>query len=272
VTIAGTSALAAEAPPHLPRRAASLVGGRVPGFLLVAALLCLWELSARLGWVRSDNWPPFSRVLAEAGRGLGADLGPALWGTFYRMGASLLVGSLLGVAAGLLLGRYRWLDWAVRPLIEIQRTLPAPALVPPLILVLGLGDALKVTVVSLAVFAPVFVSTYAGVKGLDPTLALTARTFGLGPWATLWKIVLPNTVPSIAAGIRTSLALALVVTVVSEMVTGVGGMGQYILTMEFAMRADTLYGAVIVLSGIGYAINRCFLMAERRVLHWHFRG
>ncbi len=252
-------------------RVSSRLKGRVSGFLLVLALLCLWELSARAGWVVSDNWPAFTQVIAEAARGLGGELGPALWGTFYRMGVSLLIGSAVGVLLGLVLGQYRWLDWALRPPIEIQRTLPAPALLPPLILLLGLGDALKITVVSLAVMAPVFVNTYGGVKGVDNTLLMTARTLCLGQWATIWKVVLPSTLPAISAGIRTALALALVVTVIAEMISGMGGIGEYIMTMEFAMRADALYGAVIVLSAVGYLINRGYLLAERRVLHWHFR-
>lgn len=252
-------------------RMRGLLAGRAAGFLLVAVLLTLWEMSARAGWVISDNWPPFTQVIAQAVRGLTQDLGPALGGTFCRMAAGLVIGSALGVVLGVLLGQYRWLDWALRPVIEIQRTLPSPAVVPPLILLLGMEDALKITVVSMAVLGPVFVNTYAGVKGLDRTLVMTARTFGMGPWATLWKIVLPSAAPAITAGVRTALALALVVTVIAEMVSGIGGIGEYILTMEFAMRADALYGAVMLLSAIGYLVNRAFLRAERRLLHWHFR-
>lgn len=251
-----------------PKRSAR----RWSGFLLVIVLLCLWELSARAGWVVSDNWPPFSQVILEALRGLRGDLGLALWVTFYRMFSGLFIGSAVGILLGLLLGQFRWLDWALRPIIEIQRTLPAPALLPPFILLLGLGDALKITVVSLAVMAPVFVNTYGGVKSVDNTLVMTGRTFGLGRWATIWKIVLPSTVPYITAGVRTAVAMALVVTVIAEMIAGMGGIGEYILTMEFAMRADALYGAVIVLSILGYLINRGFLLVERRILHWHFRS
>src|SRR5690606_20224236 len=105
-------------------RMRGLLAGRTAGFLLVAALLVLWEMSARAGWVISDNWPPFTQVIAQAVRGLTQDLGSALGGTFCRMAAGLVVGSVLGIVLGVLLGQYRWLDWALRPVIEIQRTLP----------------------------------------------------------------------------------------------------------------------------------------------------
>lgn len=252
------------------QRLRALARTRLSGFLLIALLLVLWQLSAAEGWIVSDNWPRFSSVLRAAWQGLASgELGPVLGATLWRMAAGFCIGSLLGVTAGLLLGQFRMVDWALRPLIEIQRTLPMPAIVPPLILLLGVDDALKIFVVTLAVFAPVFVNTYAGVRGMDDTLALTARTFGLGRWATLWKIVLPQSAPAIAAGMRTALSLALVMAVIGEMISGASGVGNYLMSMQYAMRADAMYAAVICLAAAGYLLNRVFLQAESRLLHWH---
>lgn len=251
-------------------RLRSLARSRFSGCLLILSLLALWQVSAVAGWVTSDNWPPFSRVVAAGWQGLASgELGPVLGATLYRTCAGFVAGSLLGIVAGLLLGQYRWLDWAVRPLIEIQRTLPTPAIVPPLILLLGVDDALKIFIVTLAVFAPVFVNTYAGVRGLDETLLLTSRTFGLGRIATLWKIVLPGSAPAVAAGMRTALSLALVMAVIGEMISGASGIGNYLMSMQYAMRADAMYASVICLAAIGYLLNRLFLAVESRLLHWH---
>ena len=247
-----------------------LARSRLSGLLLIVLLLMLWQASAARGWIVSDNWPRFSAVLAAGWHGLASgELGPVLASTLGRMAAGFAAGSLLGIGAGLLLGQYRVLDWAVRPLIEIQRTLPTPAIVPPLILLLGVDDALKIYVVTLAVFAPVFVNTYAGVKGLDETLLLTGRTFGLGRAATLWKIVLPASAPSVAAGMRTALSLALVMAVIGEMISGASCIGNYLMSMQYAMRADAMYASVICLAAIGYCLNRLFLWVESRWLHWH---
>jgi ABC-type nitrate/sulfonate/bicarbonate transport system permease component len=243
---------------------------RAAGFLLIALMLMLWQVSATGGWVVSDNWPPFTQVLLAGWRGLASgELAPVLGSTLYRMAAGFAIGSVLGIVFGLLLGQYRLLDWAVRPLIEIQRTLPSPAIVPPLILLLGVDDALKIFVVTLAVFAPVFVNTYAGVKGLDETMMLTGRTLGLGRLATLWKIVLPSSSPAVAAGMRTALSLALVMAVIGEMISGASGIGNYLMSMQYAMRADAMYASVICLAAIGYLLNRAFLWIESRLLHWH---
>jgi ABC-type nitrate/sulfonate/bicarbonate transport system permease component len=243
---------------------------RLSGAILIALLLLLWEMSAARGWIVSDNWPRFSAVLVAAYRGLlSGELAEILGATLYRMLAGYAVGCILGVLFGLLLGSNRILDWTIRPLIEIQRTLPSPAIIPPLILFLGVDDTLKIFIIMLAVFPPVFVNTYGGVRGLDETLLLTARTFGLSRFDTLRKIVLPATLPAMTAGMRIALSLALIMAVIGEMISGASGVGNYLMSMQYAMRADSMYAAVICLAAAGYLLNRIFLVLERAVLHWH---
>jgi ABC-type nitrate/sulfonate/bicarbonate transport system permease component len=243
---------------------------RLSGAILIALLLLLWEVSAARGWIVSDNWPRFSAVLVAAYRGLlSGEFAEILGPTLYRMLAGYAVGCILGALFGLLLGINRFLDWTIRPLIEIQRTLPSPAIIPPLILFLGVDDTLKIFIIMLAVFPPVFVNTYSGVRGLDETLLLTARTFGLSRLDTLRKIVLPATLPAMTAGMRIALSLALIMAVIGEMISGASGVGNYLMSMQYAMRADSMYAAVICLAAAGYLLNRIFLVLERGVLHWH---
>jgi ABC-type nitrate/sulfonate/bicarbonate transport system permease component len=243
---------------------------RLSGAILIALLLLLWEVSAARGWIVSDNWPRFSAVLVAAYRGLlSGEFAEILGPTLYRMLAGYAVGCILGALFGLLLGINRFLDWTIRPLIEIQRTLPSPAIIPPLILFLGVDDTLKIFIIMLAVFPPVFVNTYGGVRGLDETLLLTARTFGLSRLDTLRKIVLPATLPAMTAGMRIALSLALIMAVIGEMISGASGVGNYLMSMQYAMRADSMYAAVICLAAAGYLLNRIFLVLERGVLHWH---
>jgi ABC-type nitrate/sulfonate/bicarbonate transport system permease component len=121
----------------------------------------------------------------------------------------------------------------------------------------------------LAVFPPVFINTYGGVRGLDETLLLTARTFGLSRFNTLRKIVLPATLPAMTAGMRIALSLALIMAVIGEMISGASGIGNYLMSMQYAMRADSMYAAVICLATAGYIMNRVFLRFERVALRWH---
>jgi ABC-type nitrate/sulfonate/bicarbonate transport system permease component len=266
LTSAGPTAKA----PVRRRLFGELARTRLSGAVLIALLLLLWEVSAARGWIVSDNWPRFSAVLVAAYRGLlSGELAEILGATLYRMLAGYAIGCILGVLFGLLLGSNRILDWTIRPLIEIQRTLPSPAIIPPLILFLGVDDTLKIFIIMLAVFPPVFVNTYGGVRGLDETLLLTARTFGLSRFDTLRKIVLPATLPAMTAGMRIGLSLALIMAVIGEMISGASGVGNYLMSMQYAMRADSMYAAVICLAAAGYLLNRVFLVLERAVLHWH---
>jgi ABC-type nitrate/sulfonate/bicarbonate transport system permease component len=246
---------------------------RVTGFALVVALLLLWECSARLGWMVSQNWPPFSLVLTATWRGLwSGELAAPLAASMARMVSGYLIGSSCGIVLGLLLGTVRVLDRFVTPLIEALRPLPLPALVPPLILFLGLDDALKIFVVAFAVVFPVVVSTVGGVRDIDEVLIGTARTFGASRARTLLRVVLPAAMPSICAGLRISLSLALVTTVVAEMIAGSSGIGYTILQAQYGLRPEEMYAAVLCIAVVGYLLNMGFVLLERRILRWHQRA
>lgn len=131
---------AAPAAPAAPTRTIRLAESRLSGFVLVAALLLLWEMSARLGWVVSQNWPPFSAILVQTARGLlSGERSGILAASLGRMFAGYAIGAVLGIAAGLLLGTIPVLYRLINPLAETLRPMPIPAIVPPLILFLGLA-------------------------------------------------------------------------------------------------------------------------------------
>lgn len=247
-------------------------GRRVSGYSLIIGLLLAWELSARLGIVRSENWPPVTQVLTAAAASLaGGDLALALTGTLYRMLVGLILGSAIGVLAGIALASSRWMRLTVEPLIELLRPLPVPALVPPLILFLGLDDAMKITVVAMTAFFPVFINTLEGATSVEPTYRSVARTFGVPPLRTMLTVLLPATTPFIFAGIRVALGLAFVVTVVAEMIAGDAGIGYYLVSMQYAGRAAEMYAALFLLAICGFTLNAGFLRFEQRILHWNRR-
>lgn len=245
---------------------------RLAGFVLLAALLLLWQVSA-LSWVSSTNWPPFTQVLLALVQGLrSGELFEVFGSSLARMASGFALGSAAGVAVGVAMARSRWVNAALDPLLELLRPIPVPALVPPLILLLGLDNAMKITVVAFAVFFPVLINTITGVRGVDPVALDVARTFRAGRWRTLWAVVLPAALPYILTGLRVSLALALIVTVVAEMIAGSAGLGYHLMTMQYAMRAADMYAAILVLAAVGYTLNRTMLALERRVLHWYQRS
>jgi NitT/TauT family transport system permease protein/sulfonate transport system permease protein len=239
------------------------------GVALVVALLVLWEVSARSGLVQSANWPPFSAVVVALVHGiLNGELIAVIGSSLWRMTQGYVLGSVIGIATGVALAMFRPVRYTLMPAIELVRPIPITALIPPLIFVLGIEDKLKIFCIALSVFFPVALNTMAGVAGVDSIYGKVARTFGVPPATMIRRVILPAAMPLILAGLRTGLAIALIVTVISEMIAGQQGVGYYLMSMEFAMRASDMYAVVILLTLVAYAINRLFLLCEARVIHW----
>lgn len=241
------------------------------GVLLIALILVLWEISARAGLVLSENWPPVSVIFLTLARKIihGGDLWPALGGTLYRALAGLVIGSAIGVAIGVLMGTVSIIRRTIEPTIELLRPLPVPALIPPLVLFLGLEDKMKITLVALTAFFPVLINTLQGVIAIEPTYRSVAATFGVSWFKTVRRVLMPAILPYVMAGIRTSLGLSLIVAVVAEMIAGSDGIGYYLMSMEYAERPADMYGALFVLAFCGYALNWAFVKLEKRVLFWY---
>jgi ABC-type nitrate/sulfonate/bicarbonate transport system permease component len=122
--------------------------------------------------------------------------------------------------------------------------------------------------VALACFFPVFLNTLAAIAGVDEVLMQTAQTFRIGRLRTLLRVILPASLPMIAAGMRVAIGIALVVTVIAEMIAGSGGLGYYIVQMQYAMKPEAMYSAVVCLAATGYVLNRGFLAVERWLIPW----
>jgi len=246
-----------------------LAHGPWSGFVLVAALFVAWELSVTSGAVRSESWPAVTRILSSLTSGFQTEGWREIFGSsLYRMACGFSIAVFFGIAAGLVMGASSWLHRTLMPTFEIFRVLPIPAIVPPLIFFLGVDDPLKVTVIALAAFFPIALNTLAGVRAIDPVHMMVARTFRMPRRKILLGIQLPSALPYVFAGCRISLGISLIVTVVAEMIAGSEGVGYYIVSMQYAMRAGDMYAAIILLSAIGYLLNRLFLAVEARAIHW----
>jgi ABC-type nitrate/sulfonate/bicarbonate transport system permease component len=176
---------------------------------------------------------------------------------------------VVGLTLGVLMGRSRLFYRLVEPLIELARPVPVPAFIPLLILFVGIEGSLKVVVVFIGAVFPILLSAYAGVSSVPQTMRETAQTFGLSGWQTVNEIVVPSAAPIITVGLRTSLAISLIVATVAEMISGTGGVGYYILQAEQALRVPSIYAGILTLAVVGYALNLLFLAVDRVVLHWH---
>lgn len=241
---------------------------RLWGALLVVGLLVLWQVSAK-AWIHSSNWPPVTEILQALVAGLrSGELLKVFGSTLWRMAVGLAIGSILGVLLGMAMAALPRLNAALRPMVELLRPIPIPAVIPPLILLLGIDNAMKVFVAAFSSFSPVLINTMGGARAVDPTAFDVARTFQVSKVRTQIQVVFPTSLPYILAGVRTSLALSLIVSVVAEMIAGSEGIGYYIMSMQYALRASDMYAAIFLLAATGYVLNFAMLRLEHRVLHW----
>jgi ABC-type nitrate/sulfonate/bicarbonate transport system permease component len=186
------------------------------------------------------------------------------------MFAGYAIGVVSGIAVGMLMGSFRPVYYLLEPLTEILRPIPSPAYVPLAILFLGIDDEMKVFMIAFASFFPVLLNTYSGVRSVDPVQLGTASTFGARGMKLLWQVVLPSAAPYIFTGMRISLAVALIVMVISEMVAASSGIGYFILSAQRGFKIRDMFAGVLTLAMLGYILNRLFLLVENRVLAWHY--
>ncbi|HMN70251.1 MAG TPA: ABC transporter permease [Rhodoblastus sp.] len=239
------------------------------GLAGVGASIAAWELVRALRLVDPRDLPSFAAILRSAAAGLwGGDLAGAVFATMGSWALGLLIATVVGAAAGFALALSPRLEIATRPLIEFLRPIPSVALIPVALLTLGIGLQMQLFMIAFASVWPVLFSAKAGVESTDPRYLETGRVIGLSRVAQLFRIVLPNAAPSVATGVRTASAIALVLAITVEMLTGRPGLGFYIENVRLNGLVTEMWAAVFVTGVLGYLVNTTFLAIERRLLPW----
>ncbi|QIN79966.1 ABC transporter permease subunit [Rubrobacter marinus] len=238
------------------------------GFLTLALVLIIWELFARQA--QSFYFPPFSTILATFYQDWFSPLfAEHAVPSLVRMFIGYLIASVLGVVIGVLIGSYRGLFETLDPFFEFLRAIPPPIIIPVGLLLLGIGDTMKITVIVFGVFWPVLLNSADGARSISQERLDTARNFGLGRLEAIRRVVFPSALPMIFTGLRVGLALALIMVVISEMIGSTNGLGYYILDAQRTFAVPQMFGGILLLGILGYGLNNLFLLLEARVLSWH---
>jgi ABC-type nitrate/sulfonate/bicarbonate transport system permease component len=233
----------------------------------VAVLGLLWIWSERQD---TYYYPPLGDVLSTFNdtwlfERFGSDVVPSL----VRMGIGFAIAVVLGVSLGMVLGRAPRIRRAATPIVEFLRAIPPPALLPFGILVLGVGDSMKIFIIAVVCIWPVLLNTIDGAAGIDLTLEDTTRVYSISRRDRLLRVVLPAASPQIFAGIRLAVSLALILMVISEMVASTNGIGYFVLQSQRTFAIEEMWSGILLLGILGYALNGAFVLIERRVLRWH---
>jgi NitT/TauT family transport system permease protein len=189
--------------------------------------------------------------------------------TFYRMMAGYLIAVGIGVPLGIVLGYWEKIYDSVEFIIDFFRSFPATAMFPLFMLAFGLGDGSKIALVVFGCALLILVNTTYGVHGGSRTRKMVAETMKASEAYIMTKVVLPEALPQIAAGLRLALSLSLIIVVVLEMFIGTTkGLGYLIYNAHMTYQIADMYAYIVLAGLIGYFINQGFVKLEDKVIHW----
>jgi ABC-type nitrate/sulfonate/bicarbonate transport system permease component len=242
------------------------VGAEIAVPLAILAAWQVWTAHAH-----STRFPRLSTILVEFRElWLFSEFNTHVVPSLERIGAGYGIAVTLGIALGLPLGLSPLARRAAMPHIEYWRAMPPPALLPiSIVLLKSIGNTQKIAFISFFCLFPVLLNTIDGVRAIDPTLVETARSYGV-PWHDrIRRLVLPAALPQIAAGMRTSLSLAVITMVLSEYFSSTSGVGYVLLISKNTFQLVPMWAAIVLIGVLGYGLNVLFLLVERHVLAWH---
>jgi len=236
-------------------------------------LLVIWSIVATSGWISPLFLvPPWDVAMALLRLGKTGAIFLDVGSTLYRLGVGLTTGIVLGIAIGIAVGYSQRLYSSLEVLIDFFRSVPVAALIPLFLLFFGIGDRAKMATAGWATCLIVLVNTTYGVRNCRIARLMIARTMKANWFQTLLKVVLPDSMPQIVAGVRTALSIALIVVVATEMLMGTkAGLGKRIFDSSMTYSIGDMYAAILLTGALGYCMNKLFVMCERRLVHWSGR-
>lgn len=248
------------------------------GLGAILVFLAVWEVAARLRG--SFFIPPISQILALTWREF-FDAAPSrlfVSGTFVehvvpslgRFAVGWTLAILSGVTLGVAIGWWPRLAAATDPLVRFGMAIPPPALLPFAIVLLGLGNEMKVFLIAFGAVWPILLNTIDGIRGLDPLMLRTSRMLHLPRVRVLRSVLLPGASPQVFAGLRVSLGTTLILMVIAEMYASSAGIGFYIVRAQRSFRVVEMWAGIVVLAVLGLSLNAALVRVERRVLRWHY--
>ena len=236
---------------------------------LIVGLALLWELAPRLGLTDPVFLPPLTEVLAA---GWALALNGQLWEhtsvSLLRALGGLVIAILYAIPLGLAIGWYGRLGEFLNPLIELLRNTAPLALLPVFILLLGIGEVSKVSMVVYSCSWPLLLNTISAVQQVDPLLIKSARTMGATPRQLFLKVILPASIPTIFVGIRLASASAMLVLIATEMVGAKAGLGYLIIYAQYSFLIPDMYFGIIAITFIGIVLNAILQALEKHFTAW----
>ena len=244
-------------------------GGRTSGWIALVLVIALWQLAGSAGWVNPLFLPPPSAIAVAIYK---LAMSGALWqhvsASVVRIGSGWLLGTVAGVIIGFAIGLSTLARGVGITFISALFPIPKIALLPLLILWLGIGEEPKIATIALGVFFSTAISVYSGVDAVPRNLIRMAQSFNVPFHAIVRRVIWPGALPSILAGFRITASVALLLVVSAEMIGAQYGIGAFVLQAGNLMQTDQLLAGVVIMSLFGLAVGRLINMLEAKLLHW----
>lgn len=246
-------------PAALVRRAAPV--------LACIGLLAVWQVASLV--LKNDSFP----TAIEAIRAIPDILGDReslinILASLRRMALGFCAAVLISIPLGLLMGRSRSVAAFFNPLLMVIYPVPKAALMPIIMLWLGVGDVTKTLVIFLGVSLPVIYHSFEGAKAVEEKMLWSGAAMGLSPAQRLVRIVLPAALPEILTGCRTGLVLALITMITSEMIARQSGAGNILFNALDMGQYDTVFAMIIIVGAMGICLDAIFERVRARLVRW----
>jgi taurine transport system permease protein len=249
---------------------AGAVGRRVAGWLSLIVVLAAWELLARSGAVTAFLLPPLSAVLERVAEdALSGEMVVNLGLTLYRALLGFAIAGVAGIVLGILMARSAAARWFFDPIVSVGFPMPKIAFLPIFMLWFGLYDLSKVSMVVFNAIFPVITATMAATQGVDKQMLWSARSLGASERQLLWEIILPAALPQVLTGLQVALPVALIVTIVTEMMMGGLGLGGAMIGASRFADSPGVFAGIIEIAVAGFCLVKSMTTIRRRLLIWH---
>lgn len=253
--------------------------GRLRGALLqllsVALGLAVWSALA----AASPAFPDPKQVVVAAGQmltrhaqgGSSPILLAATLASLKRVLLGFIIGTSIAVPIGFLMGWYGWARGLLEPWVQFFRMVPPLALIPLVLVILGIGESAKVFIIAVSAFLTAVISTYHGVLSVDRTLINAARVLGASDGVLFRRIIIPASSPFILVGMRIGLGSSWATLIAAELIAAQQGLGYQMETAQLYGRTDTIVVVLITIGILGLVMDRVLLLVERRLSYWQER-
>jgi ABC-type nitrate/sulfonate/bicarbonate transport system permease component len=189
--------------------------------------------------------------------------------SLVRLTVGLTAAISVGTALGLLIGSVTWLRHLTEPVFQVLRAIPPPVLVPVLMLVIGIGDSMKIFLIAFGAVWPILLNTIEGVRSIEPVQRDTATVYRISGLPRVRWVVLPGALPQIMTGVRQAIPIGLILVVISEMLASTSGLGFTIIQFQKSFAVPEMWSGIFVLGLIGIVLSMGFMLVERRILNWY---